>query len=557
MAEVSELNTYIHLFDNPEDLVYNSLELNNPFDINPPEIAVKAASKLKKYLNEQNEWEHSFGLNSPQDLQATGKMFGVLVVQVNKGQIGYLQAFSGKVAGQVHLPGFVPPVFDMLKHDGFFRMGELELIKMTNEIEFMEMNPILLELQDASKKIRQQAEEAIKAARLRFSEAKELRAQKRSESEDVRIHRILGNESSNNQKEYKQIVGSWKSKILEIDTLLEKELMEINILKEKRRNKSASIQNKLFESYNFYNQFLDKHNLLDLFRNRTPPIPPAGAGDCAAPKLFQFAFEHNLKPLAIAEFWWGKSPVNEIRQHGAFYPACKGKCEPILSHMLNGISYPERKIFKSIGEEPLLEIVFEDASILVINKPSRLLSVPGKGKLESVYSILVKKYKAIEGPVIVHRLDMDTSGLMVIAKTLKAYHAIQEQFIQKTIKKRYVAILEGELNMKSGEINLPLRVDHYDRPRQLVCFERGKPSMTAWETVSVLNGRTRVNLFPHTGRTHQLRVHCAHEQGLGLSIVGDILYGKAAERLHLHAEEISFLSPENGMMMNFCAPAPF
>jgi tRNA pseudouridine32 synthase/23S rRNA pseudouridine746 synthase len=255
----------------------------------------------------------------------------------------------------------------------------------------------------------------------------------------------------------------------------------------------------------------------------------------------------------MSEFWWGPSPQQEIRKHGYFYPACKSKCEPLLNFMLQGITIESEKLKSAQG----IEILFEDASFIIINKPSGLLSVPGKTNNDSAHSQIKHLFPNIEEPFMVHRLDRDTSGLMIITKTKKAYVDIQKQFLNHTIKKRYVAILDGITQEKSGTINLPLRVDLNDRPRQLVCHKYGKPSITKWEVVKREQMQTRIFFYPQTGRTHQLRVHAAHLNGLNTPIVGDPLYGKKAERLMLHAEKIEFIHPETKEKAVFRCLAPF
>ncbi|MGL4448060.1 MAG: RluA family pseudouridine synthase, partial [Shewanella sp.] len=286
--------------------------------------------------------------------------------------------------------------------------------------------------------------------------------------------------------------------------------------------------------------------------------PPAGAGECAAPKLLQYAFKHRLKPLAMAEFWWGAPPKSAIRQHKQFYPACLRKCQPILKHMLEGLAVDDNPLRINPAAEKPLEIVYQDDALAIVNKPAELLSVPGKEITDSVYLRMQQTFPEATGPLIVHRLDMSTSGIMVIALTKASHKQLQKQFIQRRITKRYVALLEGSpkallQGQREGNISLPLRGDLDDRPRQLVCPQWGKAAHTHWELkeIDAHTGNTRVYLYPHTGRTHQLRVHCAHHEGLDAPIVGDDLYGKRAERLHLHADLLAFTHPLTGLPMQF------
>ena len=296
--------------------------------------------------------------------------------------------------------------------------------------------------------------------------------------------------------------------------------------------------------------------MLAIFKSSKQNIP-AGAGDCCAPKLLQYAFLNNLTPICMAEFWWGKPLTTSIRKHQNFYAACTGKCKPILKHMLQGLSVDKNPVLLQLQSKTAIKIIFEDDYLAVIHKPNELLSVPGKEIEDSVYSRIKKMYPTATGPLIVHRLDMSTSGILLIAKNANTHKYLQAQFINKTIKKRYVALLDGVLDKNNGEINLPLRVDLNDRPKQLVCYEHGKLARTNWEIVEVKNNKTRIYLYPITGRTHQLRVHAAHNLGLNTPILGDDLYGVKADRLYLHAEKITFIHPKTAKQLSFISPTPF
>ena len=307
-------------------------------------------------------------------------------------------------------------------------------------------------------------------------------------------------------------------------------------------------------------------DLYTIFEQTVQKVPPAGAGECALPKLLQYAYLHQLKPLAMAEFWWGDSPKNEIRHHGYYYPSCKGKCEPILQHMLQGLEVDENPLLNPVHEEEELEIVFEDEWLLVVNKPAGMLSVPGKAEdRDSVYHRLKKKYPEATGPMIVHRLDMATSGLLLVAKTKEVHQDLQAQFANRSIKKRYVAVLDGiVLSERTGRIELPLCLNPLDRPRQIVNKEYGKEAITEYRIISESGStfnesrkHTRIIFYPLTGRTHQLRVHAAHPEGLGCPILGDELYGKKADRLYLHAEYIEFRHPIYGDILRIQKEADF
>ena len=367
-----------------------------------------------------------------------------------------------------------------------------------------------------------------------------------------------------NIAENSQVVGlALKDKVIEsylYDFLYEqsydlecgKEIREeIEKLKNERKQRSAALQQKLFEQFRILNAKGEIKDLCTIFEQTVHKIPPAGAGECALPKLLQYAYLHQLKPLAMAEFWWGNSPKTEVRHHGYYYPSCKGKCEPILQHMLQGLEVDGNPLSPQAHRKEELEIVFEDEWLVVVNKPSGMLSVPGKEEeTDSVYHRVKAKYPEATGPMIVHRLDMATSGLLLVAKTKEVHQHLQEQFINRSIKKRYVALLDRNgLNQQleeTGTINLPLCLNPLDRPRQMVSEEYGKPAVTEYRILNYSDKYIRIAFYPLTGRTHQLRVHAAHHQGLNYPILGDELYGKKADRLYLHAEYIEFRHPVYG-----------
>lgn len=517
-----------------------------PFYYEPHELSIIAANELQSYLEMQTDFEHNFGLDENQEGLVIGKMFGVLVCQNQEGELGYLWAFSGKLAGVNHHPYFVPTIFDMLHEDGFFRKEEEVLNAINRQIEILENSNELRTKKNQLEKTKTEASTDIQNQKDKIKRLKLERDEKRisfstlSSSEIESLEQELSEESKKESILLKKMTKYWNFQIENAQKNVNLLLNEINQLKEERRQKSGALQQKLFAEYSFLNQFGDRKSIGEIFNNN----PPAGAGECAAPKLLHYAFEHNLKPIAMAEFWWGQSPKSEIRKHKQFYPACKSKCEPILlSHMLKGLEMEANPFQENPAEGKSIEIIFEDEVLAVINKPAEFLSVPGKMISDSVYQRVKELYPNATGPLIVHRLDMSTSGLMLIAKDEETYVKLQSQFIKRTIKKRYVALLDGVLEKNEGFIDLPLRVDLDDRPRQLVCFEHGKPAQTKWEKIEVRNNQTLVNFYPITGRTHQLRVHASHELGLKTPIVGDDLYGSKANRLHLHAESLTFFHP--------------
>lgn len=535
-----------------------------PFYYTPHELSLIATEELKQYLTDQKDFQHNFGLKNGQQGLVIGKMFGVLVVEGQDGELGFLAAFSGKLANSNHHKRFVPPVFDMLKEDGYYKIEELEINALTREIELLEQNE---EIEKAATFLKQESalmEERLELQRQKSRKAKQERKVWRTEAEagltgealEERLGKIK-HESLCFKFYQKDLINYWNIRTQMAKQALQKIQQPIFELKELRKLRSSALQNKLFSEYNFLNGEGQQKSLQTIFQHTIFEIPPAGAGECAAPKLLHYAFLNGLKPVCMAEFWWGASPKSEVRKHGHYYPACKGKCEPILSHMLVGLSVEDNPMdaFESANKQ--IKIVFEDDDLVVINKPHDFLSVPGKTIKDSVYERMKKMYPNATGPLIVHRLDMATSGIMLIAKNKESHKALQAQFIQRTIKKRYEAILDGSLELRKGRVELPLRVDIEDRPRQLVCYEHGKPALTIWEKRAEKDGRTRVYFYPISGRTHQLRVHAAHKDGLNTAIVGDELYGSKSDRLHLHAGFIQFNHPINQQLMKFTISADF
>ena len=618
----------IHFFKQPISHLALPDKFTYPFHYTPHPLCVLAAEEVKEYIASREEWQEEL---------AFGKMFGVLIVQKENKQetakkeavneIGYLAAFSGNLAGKNLHPYFVPPVYDLLQPEGFFKIEEEQISSINIRIRELENNRSYLDLKEKwkteteqAKAILNQAKAALKAAK----EAREIRRQSSSAlSEEEQASLIR--ESQYQKAEYKRLEKKWKKRLEELETETRHFETEIEQLKTERKERSAALQRKLFEQFRMLNARGEVKDLYTIFEQTVQKVPPAGAGECALPKLLQYAYLHQLKPLAMAEFWWGDSPKNEIRHHGYYYPSCKGKCEPILQHMLQGLEVDENPLLNPVHEEEELEIVFEDEWLLVVNKPAGMLSVPGKAEdRDSVYHRLKKKYPEATGPMIVHRLDMATSGLLLVAKTKEVHQDLQAQFANRSIKKRYVAVLDGaiiktekekekekeketkpiaekailiaketvltkktakaERTGNTGRIELPLCLNPLDRPRQMVSSEHGKEAITEYQIISeseritsesentfnesnridesersINESRkyTRIIFYPLTGRTHQLRVHAAHPEGLGCPILGDELYGKKADRLYLHAEYIEFRHPIYGDILCIQKEADF
>lgn len=467
--------------------------------------------------------------------------------------IGYLAAFSGNLAGKNLHPYFVPPVYDLLQPQGFFKIEEEQISAINVRISALEVNPHYLHLKEKLDRETGQTRLALIQAKEELKTAKKERELRRKSSPALSKEEqdALIRESQYQKAEFKRLERGWKERIKTLEEEVITFETEIEKLKNERKQRSAALQQKLFEQFRMLNAKGEVKDLCTIFEQTVHKIPPAGAGECALPKLLQYAYLHQLKPLAMAEFWWGNSPKTEVRHHGYYYPSCKGKCEPILQHMLQGLEVDGNPLSPQAHRKEELEIVFEDEWLVVVNKPSGMLSVPGKEEeTDSVYHRVKAKYPEATGPMIVHRLDMATSGLLLVAKTKEVHQHLQEQFINRSIKKRYVALLDRNgLNQQleeTGTINLPLCLNPLDRPRQMVSEEYGKPAVTEYRILNYSDKYIRIAFYPLTGRTHQLRVHAAHHQGLNCPILGDELYGKKADRLYLHAEYIEFRHPVYG-----------
>ena len=534
-----------------------------PFYYEPNLLAKIAAKELQEYLEKQTEFKHEFGIKDSTAKNALGKMFGVLVVKNTDGDLGYLASFSGKLADESLPNKFVPPIFNMRTQGSFYEQGEKEIEKIGGKIQQLKKDKNYLLNKKLLKKHTEYVKKDLAIQRKKMRTSKHLRKHQKKEARlrlddksfEVFTKKLI-QESFNDQFFYRELQEYYEDKIKKIKKSL---LLFENTIEEHIRNRkkiSKTIQNTLFEKYQFLNQQKEQKGLLDIFDNASAR-PPAGSGDCCAPKLLQYAFQHRLIPVVMAEFWWGISPNSAIRKHKNFYPSCQSRCKPILRHMLEGVQMDENLLLKNLSESVALKIVFEDDDLIIVNKPPEFLSVPGKEIKDSVYTRIKQKYPSVTGPIIVHRLDMSTSGILVLTKTKEANKILQQQFIKRTVKKKYVALLSGKVSEKKGTITLPLRLDLDDRPRQLVDFKNGKAAKTNWTIISENNTHTRIHFYPVTGRTHQLRVHAAHKDGLNLPIIGDDLYGTKQDRLYLHAEFIEFIHPTSKNKINFTVTSDF
>lgn len=527
-----------------------------PFCYEPHPAVVKAAEEVQEYIVSVPEW---------QDEINKGKMFGVLIVEDAEGRTGFLAAFSGLLADSNDHPYFVPAVYDMLQPDGYFKTHEEEISNINQKVKALESSSERRHLMELLEKQKTEAAEAIDAYKTEMAEAKKRRDWIRAESSNTSTQQpanhpslygrgaggeaSLIHESQFMKAELRRMKKRFAEEIEKTESQLTIINNEIASLKQQRKQMSDTLQRWIFEQFSMLNALGERRTLTEIFAETTMGIPPSGAGECCAPKLLQYAYEHGLKPLCMGEFWWGESPVGEIRHHRHFYPSCSSKCKPILGHMLKGLDVDDDPMLRNWNGE--LETIYEDEWLAVVNKPAGLLTTPGRNNMPSVWSIMNERWPDASGPIIVHRLDMATSGLLVVAKTKEVHQLLQQQFEQRTVKKRYCALLDGIPENKEGEICLPLIADLNDRPRQKVDFANGKEAHTLYKVVEARGGQALVYLYPITGRTHQLRVHCAHQQGLNIPITGDELYGTRAQRLYLHAAELALTHPVTKSIMAF------
>ncbi|WP_421823832.1 RluA family pseudouridine synthase [Flagellimonas oceanensis] len=533
-----------------KDAIPDSFEY--PHFYTPIAIAKKAAQDLQNRLEQ----------NSPELVsQPTGRMLGVLVVRTKNGNLGYLSAYSGELQPHLEILPFVPPVHQLPKGEDFPEMAAINAIN--EEVRALEESEGFIWAKQHLKKITKEIKENIltakKATKKRKSERDRLRQASihLPEKERQQLLEDLAKQGANEGMDLRRLTRSENLRLEKAIAAHEEFEKRIESLKALRKAKSNELQESIFKSFIFLNGEGEGKSVKTVFTDFGVDVPPAGAGECAAPKLFQYAFKKGLKPVALAEFWWGPSPDSKIRGHGKFYPACKGKCQPILAHMLKGVKVKPNPLLENFGAGKKLEILFEDEHLVVVNKPTGMLSVPGRYIKDSVKSRILEQYPKANGPLIVHRLDQDTSGIMIVTLSKKVNKLLQQQFLVRTICKTYFAVLEKPIAETTGEISLPLILDIDNRPMQMVNYEHGKPALTRFEVVKKTAHQTLIKLNPITGRSHQLRVHCAHKLGLHVPIVGDNLYGTPSERLCLHAQQIEFIHPISKEAMKISTEVPF
>ncbi len=516
-----------------------------PFLYEPHPLALMAVDRVQEYIVSRTDWA---------DEMAAGKMLGVLVARDTQGRLGYLAAFSGNLAGRVRHDFFVPPVYDLLDPQGDFKQGEAQITAINHEVERLEHSPELDALQRREAGARQQMADEIAGFKALMARHKQERdAQRAAEDLSPEREEALLNQSRFEKAELKRIRQRHEAIIRELSDETDAFQHHVDELKARRKAMSEALQERIFRLFVVSNAHGERRDLVEVFKP-LGTLPPAGAGECCAPRLLNYAFNHSLKPVCMAEFWWGASPVGEVRHHGHFYPACRSKCKPILDFMLQGLDVEENPL-EQPRQNTVLDIVYDDQWLTVLNKPSGMLTVPGKALEDSLFTRYQAVHPEAHGPIVVHRLDQETSGLVIFAKDKATHKALQQQFEQHTVSKRYIALLDGLVMQDEGVIDLPLRPDVDDRPRQRVDHEHGRPAVTRYRVLERNDGMTRISLEPLTGRTHQLRVHASHPLGLNCPIMGDRLYGRTATRLMLHARSITFVHPATGETLSLtCSP---
>ncbi len=591
-----------------------------PFCYEPHPLCIAAAKEVQRYIEENGVWK---------DEKGPGKMFGVLCVREKiKGKseksegegvderehIGFLAAYSGLLAGRNDWGYFVPPVFDAQQPDGHFKTEEGAISALNKEIDALQKSDMYLAQRSEYEDAKLYIEQSIEQMRCRVAEAKRQRDARRHEAEQggkpltAEEKAAMVHESQHLKAEQRRLKQQCTATLDQLRRPLAEHESRVDALRRQRREMSDALQQWLFSQYRMLNANGEERDLVDIFGETINAMPPAGSGDCCAPKLLQYAYANGLEPVCMAEFWWGDSPKQEIRHHLHYYPACRSKCLPILTHMLRGLDVEPNPLAQPKTND-VPRIVYEDDTIIVVDKPAGMLSVPGKAVADGDVALngnaahadddvaldveeYVRQYLTKNSqlstlnsqlstpnshlPKAVHRLDMDTSGLLVLALNDEAYIELQRQFASREVKKRYEAVLDGKPSVlcgapgskwlsvshdgREGRISLPLIADIMDRPRQRVDFDNGKTAITDYRIECLLpNGGTLVSLYPLTGRTHQLRVHCAHNEGLACPILGDPLYGHGCHtsRMYLHAAMVEFRHPVTGERLRFESASGF
>ena len=571
----------IHLF--PEDFSYGSPfdGFTDPFRYAPHPAVQEAARIMTDMIDSDRSLSEAF---------SEGKMLGVLVCRsygISR-DLCFIAAFSGNVGGKSHIEGFVPPVFDLCDPNGHFKQREAEITSINHRIHTLSNSDRLASLQSELSETTGARDRALAEFRMAMAEHRIRREDMRSRTSDPHELARLIKESQHEKAEFRRLKASWEKNISSVQDHIRTMQDEISQLKDERARMSDELQDWIFRQYVVHNALGESSSIADIFAGHGL-VPPGGTGECAAPKLLEYAYRNGLEPLAMGEFWYGRSPQTAVRTQGHFYPSCTSKCGPLLGYMMKGLSIGPSGFIGDGHIIPAPVIIYEDDSIVVVEKPSGMPSVPGlDGRISLEEHLSLNddpERNSVSSLVLaVHRLDMDTSGVMVFAKTEKAAAALRQQFAEHTVRKTYMARVTlatapaamgataadaeaagieptaGDIDMPlprieptAGCIDLPLAADYDERPRQRVDFQQGKPAHTEYEAVRIdQDGIADLLLRPVTGRTHQLRVHCAHSLGLGSPILGDLLYGGSpAPRLHLHALSITFRHPVTDVELTF------
>ena len=539
------MNEKFHLLGTQAAAMMLPQQFTCPFCYEPHPLALMAVEQVKHYVASRDDWAEELG---------AGKMLGVLVAQDGEDRLGFLAAFSGNLSGSVRHDYFVPPVYDLLDPQGEFKRGEAQITDINHEVERQEQAPELAAMRQREQAARRLMTQEIEEFKALMATHKRERDERRKAGHlTAEEQETLLNQSRFEKAELKRIRQRHEVQLHEITDEIDAYCRHIDTLKARRKAMSEALQERIFRLFVVSNAHGERRDLVEVFK-ALGTLPPAGAGECCAPRLLNYAYSHNLHPVCMAEFWWGASPVGEVRHHGHFYPACRSKCKPILDFMLQGLDVEENPLGQPM-EQQALDVVYDDRWLTVLNKPSGMLTVPGKLLEDSLLTRYQAAHPEAAGPIVVHRLDQETSGLVIFAKDKATHKALQQQFESHSILKTYIALLDGLVTQDEGEIALPLRPDVDDRPRQCVDHEHGKPAVTHYRVLERRDGKTRIALEPLTGRTHQLRVHASHPQGLNCPISGDRLYGAANHRLMLHAQRITFTHPATGAVISLsCEP---
>ncbi len=539
----------LHRFKHDISSICPPQQFTWPFHYVPHALSRLAAEEVQAYLLSREDWAEEI---------AAGKMFGVLVVRDADGELGFLAAFSGNLAGTNKHEYFVPPVYDMLQPEDFFRQEEAAISAINKRITELTQGVEYINAKAELKAIKEKATNDLSTFKSTLTGRKAERDLRRQKGEDTAT---LILESQRDNADLQRLKRSLHEQIKYAEDRFSELQNTIDELKHERQQRSAALQMRLFSQFRMLNARGEVKDLCELFAPTTQRIPPAGAGECAAPKLLQYAYINSLMPIAMAEFWQGASPRSEVRHHGTFYPSCNGKCKPILMHMMQGLDVEPNPLTAITPPEP--KILWEDDYLVAIDKPCGMLSVEGKSGVRSVEEWAHEHYPNASGPMIIHRLDQSTSGILLLAKDKDTHQALQQQFITRSVEKRYTALLDGVISSPCGRIDLAMKLDYENRPRQMVATD-GKRAITEYEVIAIEGARTRILFRPITGRTHQLRLHSAHHQGLNAPIVGDDIYGTECHadlsdghRLCLHASMLEFTHPHSGERIKIESKAEF